>query len=206
MSDSQSTQSSTGGPTGDSEPRPVGAERRRHGSPDPVFPEAALEVTSWPDPVLDRLGHDPRSGYVEQFWLPVLGPTCLLLVRRLAAELERSPDGFTIDSTIWAQELGIGMRGGRHSPFWRALDRACRFGAARRHGDRLAVRRRLPPLTSRQAARLPESLQQAHQAWIEERLARTQRTTVTRWTPRPGVAPPPDGAEDREGHDYPDAA
>ena len=35
----------------------------------------ALRVTPWPDPVLDVLGHDPRSWYAETFWLPTLGPT-----------------------------------------------------------------------------------------------------------------------------------
>ena len=30
----------------------------------------ALRVTPWPDPVLDVLGHDPRSWYAETFWLP----------------------------------------------------------------------------------------------------------------------------------------
>ena len=31
-----------------------------------------LRVEPWPDPVIDELGHDPRSAYVETFWLPVL--------------------------------------------------------------------------------------------------------------------------------------
>jgi len=34
-----------------------------------------LRVVGWPDFVIDALGHDPRSWYVEQFWLSVLGPT-----------------------------------------------------------------------------------------------------------------------------------
>ena len=152
---------------------------------DPRFPEAVLQVTAWPDPVLDRLGHDPRSFYAERFWLPVLGPSCLLLVRRLAADLERVPEGFTVDCATWARELGIGMKGGRHGPFWRALDRACRFGAVRRAGPRLTVRRRLPPLTARQVERLPESLHTAHGEWLDERLQTPRRATVSRWVPHP---------------------
>jgi hypothetical protein len=31
-------------------------------------------VRPWPDEVLDHLGFDPRSSYVEDFWLGVLGP------------------------------------------------------------------------------------------------------------------------------------
>jgi len=35
---------------------------------------SALTIRAWEDPVVDALGHDPRSEYVERFWLPVLGP------------------------------------------------------------------------------------------------------------------------------------
>jgi len=35
-----------------------------------------LRVEAWTDPVVDRVGHDPRSTYVERFWLGVLGPSC----------------------------------------------------------------------------------------------------------------------------------
>jgi len=33
-----------------------------------------ITVKPWHDPVVDVLGHDPRSRYVETFWLPALGP------------------------------------------------------------------------------------------------------------------------------------
>jgi hypothetical protein len=161
---------------------------------DPTFPESTLEVASWPDPVLDRLGHDPRSPYVERFWLPVLGPSCLLLVRRMSAELERRPDGFRLESASWARELGVGMKGGRHGPFWRAVERACRFGAARRNGERLVVRRRLPPLSARQVERLPESLRAAHLEWTAAQLERPRRATVARWTPNGPPTPTGDRA------------
>ena len=146
-----------------------------------AFPEATLHVTAWPDAVLDRLGHDPRSPYVERYWLPVLGPSCLLLVRRLAAELEASPDGFRVDTMQWACELGLGMRGGRNGPFWKSLERASRFGAARRNGPRLAVRRRLPPLTARQVERLPATLRVTHDEWAARQLQRPRRPTISRW-------------------------
>jgi hypothetical protein len=153
----------------------------------PVFPESRLEVRPWPDPVLDHLGHDPRSTYVERYWLPILGPSSTWLLRRLAGGLDEHPDGFELEPTAWAVELGLGMRGGRHGPFWRSVDRACRFGAARRHGPVLAVRRRLPPLTSHQVARLPDELRRRHDAWLAEQLAQPRRATVTRFT---GQVPP----------------
>jgi hypothetical protein len=184
------------GPTGDPATHPrIDPPTVAPAEPGPklTFPESTLHAIPWPDPVLDRLGHDPRSGYVERYWLPTMGPSCLLLLRRLAADLERNPDGFTIDTAQWAAEMGLGVKGGRSGPLWRSIDRACRFGAAHRVGDRLSVRRRLPPLTARQAQRLPGPLQVAHQEWVDARLDRDRRPAVAKWTPghgRPDVPPP----------------
>ncbi len=158
---------------------PTDAARRQ--KPAPVFPEDLVKVTAWPDPVLDKLGHDPRSGYVERYWLPILGPSCLLLLRRLAAEIERHPEGFELNTAQWASEIGLGMKGGRNGPFWRSIERGCRFGAAQRNGSLLAVRPRLPPLTARQLERLPESLRRSHDVWAEARLATPKRATVAKW-------------------------
>lgn len=36
---------------------------------------STLTVTPWDDALLDRFGHDPRSPYVERYWLGVLGPS-----------------------------------------------------------------------------------------------------------------------------------
>ena len=49
----------------------------------------SIVVRPWLDPVVDDHGFDPRSRYVEEFWLGVLGPTATWLIRRLVAGLER---------------------------------------------------------------------------------------------------------------------
>jgi hypothetical protein len=135
---------------------------------DPSFPHDTLSIEPWPDPVIDELGHDPRSAYVERFWLAVLGPSTVWLLRRMADRLDEAPDGFTLELAETARAIGVGTRGGRNSPFMRSIDRSCRFGAARFvGGDILAVRRKLPPLTRQQTQRLPESLRHEHQGWIE---------------------------------------
>jgi len=130
-----------------------------------------LEIRPWPDPVIDSLGHDPRSAYVEQFWLGILGPSTTWLLRRLAAGLETSPAGFSLPLADTARALGLGDKGGRHSPFMRALGRVCQFdlGEVRDEGA-MAVRRKVPPLSRRQLTRLPQTLQDAHQQWQEEQL------------------------------------
>jgi len=161
-------------------------------STQPVFPVDQLIVRPLLDPVLDALGHDPRSAYVEQYWLSVLGPSAILLLRRLAAGIETHPDGFELDPAQWALELGLGAKGGKHGPFWRSIDRICRFGAAQRNGELLAVRRRLPPLNKRQIERLPNHLRRAHDRWAAERLEQPRRATISQWSDRhEPTAPPP---------------
>lgn len=128
--------------------------------------QRTVRVEPWPDSVLDQVGHDPRSTYVERFWLPVLGPSTTLLLRRLADGLDESPEGFELHLADAARQLGLGIRGTRQSPFLRALDRCCSFGAAQQlPGDRLAVRRRLAPLSQRQQQRLTPALAAEHERW-----------------------------------------
>jgi hypothetical protein len=132
----------------------------------PTFPLATLRIEAWPDPVIDEVGYPVASPYVEQFWLGLLGPSSTWLLRRLVARLEAAPDGFDLDLGLTATELGLGIRSGRHSPFVRSIERCCRFGAAQQVGESLLrVRRKLPPLTRAQIARLPLALQEQHEAW-----------------------------------------
>ena len=131
--------------------------------PGPKPAPTRLEVLAWPDPLIDQLGFDPRSVYVEQFWLGIVGPSAVWLHRLLVRELESQPDGFTLDLNMVAQQLGVGLRGGRNAPVHRTIDRLCRFGLARRGGSSIAVRRMVPPLTAVQVSRLPETLRAAHE-------------------------------------------
>jgi hypothetical protein len=147
-------------------PAPAGSAARRDRWP------TTVRVVAWDDPVVDRLGHDPRSVYVETFWLGVLGPSSTWLLRRLAWGLEADPTGVLVELDELAGALGLGGRTGRHVPLLRALDRCISFGMARPNTDRteLAVRRRLPPLAQRHLLRLPSALRQQHAAWAAERL------------------------------------
>lgn len=134
----------------------------------PTYPVPTLAVRAWPDPVIDEVGHDVRSLYVERFWLGLLGPSATWLLRRLVSGLDEHPDGFELDLALTATELGLGNRSGRNSPFFRSIERCCRFGAAHQVDEGvLRVRRKLPPLTRAQLARLPDPLQEAHQAWVD---------------------------------------
>ncbi len=136
-----------------------------------VLPDAfnhahSLNLIAWRDEQMDALGHDPRSAYVEQFWLGTLGPTTTWFLRHCARLLE-DRDMAAVDLREAASTLGVGHQGGGCSAIVRAMDRACRFRAARPVGSAtLAVRLRLPHLSRRQLHRLPQPVQCRHADYL----------------------------------------
>lgn len=128
-------------------------------------------VKPWPDAVIDVLGFDPRSRYVETFWLPTLGPTCVLLLRHLADRFDRCPDGLSLPVADTAQALGLGTGAGTSSPLLRSLARLTQFDLACSEGETaVAVRRNLPPVNRRHVRRLPPHLQAEHSDWVRSQL------------------------------------
>lgn len=128
-------------------------------------PSTLITVRPWIDPVIDDDGFDPRSRYVEIFWLGVLGPTGTWLLRRLVAGLEQQPEGYELDLSATARSMGLSFSAGRSSPFSKALQRCVMFGLAHQIESGIAVRRRLPPISLRHLQRMPEDVQAAHAAW-----------------------------------------
>lgn len=123
-------------------------------------------IRPWPDPVVESIGFEPRSRYVEMFWLGVLGPSATWLLRRIVDGLDSYPDGYELDLVETALGMGLVFTPGRHGPFSRALQRCVLFGIATNTGDGLAIRRRVPPLAARHLDRLPEHLRVAHREWM----------------------------------------
>jgi hypothetical protein len=123
-------------------------------------------VLPWHDPAVDPIGFDPRSRYLELFWLSALGPTTTLLLRRIADGFDSLPDGFELDVPGTATCLGLQPSGPRSHAFTRALERTVLFGLARTHSQGLVVRRRIPPISQRYLSRLPESLREVHADWV----------------------------------------
>lgn len=139
-----------------------------------TFSTDTLTVRPWSDEVVDRLGFDPRSPYVELFWLGILGPSTTWLLRRLAAGFDASPEGFELPLGETARALGLGDGLGRNAPILRTVNRMIQFGMAISTGEgQLAARRRLPPLAARHLDRLSPALREEHRRWQ----AAEQRTT-----------------------------
>lgn len=111
-----------------------------------------LTVHRWDDP---HGNHLPDSTYVEALWLPTIGPSTLVLYRRLTTWLHHSPvDAIDVDVAELGQLLGIKTERADAS-----LHRLAMFGLARhlivdgRPG--IEVRTLAPDLPARLAARLP---------------------------------------------------
>ncbi len=136
-----------------------------------MFESETVAVRPWVDEALDRIGYDPRSPYVERFWLGIIGPSVTWLLRRVASGFDAAPDGFDMPLGETARALGLGDPGGRNSAFFRTLNRMVQFDLARAGGPgQLQVLRRLPPLSRRQASRLSPALQEAHERWLASNL------------------------------------
>ncbi|MEX0663523.1 MAG: hypothetical protein WD598_01985 [Acidimicrobiia bacterium] len=148
-----------------------------------------LTIQPWPDPVIDTVGHDPRSIYAETFWLPTLGPTSLLLLRHLAARFDERNGAIELPVAEASQRLGLGERAGNSSPIVRSLTRLESFDLACSDGrGTVAVRRTLPSLPQRHLRRLPAPLQTAHAQWTETVLAEAPHAEAQRRARRMALA------------------
>lgn len=144
-----------------------------------------VTVRPWRNPVIDTLGHDARSLYVETFWLPTLGPTAVTLLRHVGLRFDTDPEGFTVELADLSAALGLGQRDGRSAPVMRTLARLVTFDlAATDEADPDApvyVRAKLPPINARHVRRLPRDLQTAHAEWVADGL--------THAIPHPALTP-----------------
>ena len=122
------------------------------------------------DEHIDATGFDPRSHYAETFWLPILGPSTLWLLRSIATRFDVEPDGFTMHLEEQSASLGIRSNGGRNNAFQRSLHRLVGFNMGRTVDERtLEVRRVMPPLHTGQVRRLSTRLQRLHHDAMERR-------------------------------------
>ena len=126
--------------------------------------DPVITVSAWIDPVIDDLGFDPTSAYVEYAWLPRTGPSATWCYRRLTAGLRPAGEPYQLELAYLAHCLGLGAGTARNSPLQRTLLRLVSFGLARQLGDsELAVRRRAPWLNLASVRRLDPRLQRVHE-------------------------------------------
>ena len=112
----------------------------------------------------DHGRHGPDHCYVENVWLPVIGPAAYVVWRHLARLASRSPRP-AISLPRLAAVTGLGPPDGRQSPINRALRRLERFDLIHLDADRIVVRVSLPFITKRQLARLDPAIQALHRRY-----------------------------------------
>lgn len=126
------------------------------------FP-AVVPVTRWVDPVVDRIGFPVLDPYVELAWLPVIGPSATWMLRRFDSWLPDPSLRVEVDLSELGLMLGLGASVTPWSSVQRTMNRLVRFGLAEWSGV-LRVRGTVPPLSSRQLARVSAWVRDAHEA------------------------------------------
>jgi hypothetical protein len=132
----------------------------------------AIHAVPHPNPKVRRIGFALDDPYVEQVWAGVIGPSALLVVRRLPV-LWREREPAVVDLRELGQSLGLGPSLARSGRTWRTIERLVGFGLAQwLPGDELGVRTEVAPLIDRQLARVPVWTRQVHDRLLGTHLDR----------------------------------
>lgn len=135
-----------------------------------------ITVCPLADAVVERHGFPVRSVYAEALWLPILGPSALWALRRLAAMAVASPEGCAVDLAELASSLGLSAGTGRNSIIVRTLSRLVHFGMAEWDGSTLRVRTAVAPLRQTQLTHVGPPLRRLHDTLVASRRAAAVHT------------------------------
>ena len=135
-----------------------------------------VNAAAHPVPAVHRAGIPLDDPYVEQCWASALGPTSILLLRRMPTWWREAPT-VAVPLDELARSLGVGGTG-KNSPLSHALDRIVRFKFAAWTGEReLDVYTEVPPLSPRLLSRVPNGVQAIHEQLLSAHLDRLAAST-----------------------------
>jgi hypothetical protein len=110
-------------------------------------------------------GHEAHSRYADLFWTPILGPSSMLLWRRLVEELEPAAGATEVDVAMLCREFGVT----KGDVVRRTFARLQRYNVVQLGTDgAAAVVTSMPAVSYRMLERLPTRLQAAHAVFLEE--------------------------------------
>lgn len=107
-----------------------------------------------------------QSLEVESFWLPVVGPSALLIARKTARDTMRGPIEVQVCDLASAIGLGSHPTPGRNSPLVRSMARLERYGLASVSPGVFGIAPAWPPLSGWLAKRHLNGATAA--AWLSE--------------------------------------
>lgn len=118
-----------------------------------------------------NVGFELEHPYVEQCWAAVIGPSSVLLLRRLPA-LWSAEVPAVVDAAEFARSLGLGSGTKPTGRLHNTLGRLTYFGLAERSpdGSGLDVYCQVPVLSPRQLAQVPWMTREAHERIFGEHL------------------------------------
>jgi hypothetical protein len=114
-----------------------------------------LTLVEWRDNDDGRIV-DVRDRYVEKYWLPILGPSCIWFLRSAVDHLAHR-ECVTLPTEAFSMSLGL-----RSNALAKAVDRLVKFNQIQVRDNTIAVPFKLPMLHNGQVARLPQFLQMSH--------------------------------------------
>lgn len=109
--------------------------------------------------------------YLEDFWLPTVGPTCLWLLRRLdrIAPPRMDTGAINLAASVVAAAIGAPGGNGKHSVLARTLRRLAQFGLIEEGWDDCwGIPAKAPWLSDGLAARLPEPYRTMHVTLLQQ--------------------------------------
>ena len=141
-----------------------------------LLPTVTIQPAPHPVPRIHRAGFPLSHPYVEQCWGSIVGPSSVLLLRRLEWLWHESVPAVLPLGDLGAR-LGLGPGSGRHSRVRHTIDRLAALGLAdwTTEPTHLNVYTEVPPLSDRVLRRAPEVTRSLHDRFLSahiEELAR----------------------------------
>ncbi len=132
--------------------------------------DLTIQAALHPNTRVRQVGFDLDHPYVERVWATVVGPTSVLMLRRMPG-LWRDAEPAHVDPGELAQSLGLGGAISPNQRFWKTVHRLTQFGLARYGEDgSLDVFTKVAPLSARQLTRVPEWSRREHHRLLDEHI------------------------------------
>lgn len=92
------------------------------------------------------------SFYVDEEWGPIIGPSCVMLLKAIERNTDDQTRQQVVATKVLAQQIGVGSKRGTNSAIWQTILRLVTFHLARWADDAetvLEIRDRMPAVGCR---------------------------------------------------------